>query len=311
MPRYFALSTYIRQRYGKRVQKIPLDAGFDCPNRDGTLSFQGCAFCSPQGSGTGLAATGQTLEQQWAHWSSRLFARYKTRSFWAYLQSFSNTHGPVEKLREVLERIAELPGLEGICCGTRPDCLDRDKLQLLAEQPVREIWLELGLQSCSDQTLALINRGHDSRTFARAAAQAADMGLKVCAHVIAGLPGEGPDAFLQTIDFVNGLPVAGIKIHNLYVCRGTALARWWGEGSYRPLDRDVYLGLLVRSLARLRPDIVIHRLNSDPQPGELLAPGWAADKQGLLEELAARLESRDIRQGQDLLNRRSSLTKPL
>ena len=298
MNRYRSLSTYFRERFGGRVQKIPLDAGFTCPNRDGTLSRLGCVFCNPKGSGSGLGAQGLSLAAQWDYWRERFSRKYKTARFLAYLQSFSNTHGPAENLARVLDQLAPLPGLAGLAVGTRPDCLDSEKLALLSAFPSEEIWLELGLQSSHDPTLARINRGHAAEAFTHMVTLAANAGLKICAHVIAGLPGETPAHFLRTIDFLNALPISGIKLHNLYVCRDTPLADDWKQGNYRPLEREEYLhSWLIPALKHLRPDIVIQRLTGDPAPGELLAPPWCSDKSALLSALHTALEAGDVRQG--------------
>jgi radical SAM protein (TIGR01212 family) len=222
------------------------------------------------------------LAGQWEHWRERLARKHKVRLFAAYLQSFSNTHGPVEKLAAVLAEIAELPGLAALCLGTRPDCLDGGKLALIADFPARETWLDLGLQSASDATLRRINRGHTAADFARAARAASRRGLLVCAHVMAGLPGEGREAFLATVRFVAALAesegaVAGIKLHNLYVARDTPLSRDWEQGAYAPLALADYAAWAAEALALIPPDLVVHRIHADPAPGELLAPDWAAD----------------------------------
>lgn len=295
--KYYTLSTYLRQRYGHRVQKIPLDAGFSCPNRDGTLSRQGCLFCNAHGSGSGLYAQGRDLASQWRLWRDRYLRRLGKARFIAYLQSFSNTHGPISKLREVLEEIVSLPDLAGLAIGTRPDCLDNEKLSLLAAQPLEEIWLELGLQSSNDHILRAINRGHDFRCLQRACELAASKGLRVCVHLIAGLPGEDKLSFLDSVAAVNALPVLGVKFHNLYVCRGSGLAALWRQGYYAPMNRERYVDWLIQGLALLRSDIVVHRVTGDPAPGELLAPDWAADKNALLACIRQAMADRDLWQG--------------
>lgn len=301
-PRLNRLAGHLRRRFGRALRKVPLDAGFSCPNRDGTLSRTGCAFCNPRGSGAGLFARGLTLRQQW----DRLRGPAPKHPGLAYLQAFSNTHGPLERLAAVLDETAALPGLAGLCIGTRPDCLDAAKLELLAAfrerlrgpgLPEPELWLELGLQSSNDATLARVNRGHGAACFADAARAAAHLGIPVCAHLILGLPGEGLPHFLQTVDFVNALPLAGVKLHNLYVAEGAALAALWRSGQLPPPTREEYLEWLCALLPRLRPDLVIHRLVADPAPGELLAPDWAGDKHAALDRLARMMEERDIRQG--------------
>ncbi len=295
--RYYSLSTYFRQRFGCRVQKVPLDAGFSCPNRDGTLSRAGCTFCSPHGSGSGLLAQGMELAAQWDHWIRVFEKRRRKFRFMAYLQSFSNTHGPLEKVEDVLRTIAGLPGCEGVSLGTRPDCLDGGRLELLEKYSSGETWLELGLQSANDATLARVNRGHDAAMFARACERADALGLKVCAHVIFGLPGEGHEDAMRTVAFVNGLPVRGVKFHNLFICKGCALARDWRAGLFEPMEHAEFVRTLLDGVERLRPDIVVHRLSGDALEGKLLAPQWAANKGGLLGSIRKEMVRRETWQG--------------
>jgi radical SAM protein (TIGR01212 family) len=305
MHRLYALSAHLRQRYGGRILKIPLDAGFSCPNRDGTLSLSGCIFCNPVGSGSGMAGRGLDIPAQWAFWRDLHRTRHGIDRFTAYLQSFSNTHGTVDRLAGVLDQLAGLPGLAAASIGTRPDCLDDDKLDLLAERRdalgLADLTLELGLQSAHDATLAHINRGHDAAAFADAARAAHARGLTVVAHVIAGLPcpggREGRDELAATVEYVNSLPVRGIKFHNLYVARATRLARLLEEGGYDPLTLDDYLDQLGHALLRLAPTTVVHRLNGNPARGELVAPDWAGNMRALHNAVRDHLESRDIWQG--------------
>ncbi len=296
-PRYNTLAAAFRTLFGRRAQKIPLDAGSACPNRDGTLSRGGCLFCNAAGSGTGLHHKGFGLRAQWDRLTPP--ARRRGDALLAYLQSYSNTYGPPERLAALVAELAALPDVSGICCGTRPDCLDAEKIAILAGAPVGHVRLELGLQSARDATLARINRGHDAASLARAVQQAAAAGLSVTVHLMAGLPGETPEDFFAGVEFVNALPVAGVKFHNTLVVAGSGLAALYAAGDYRPPARDAYVATVATAIARLRPDIVVERLNADPAPGELLAPDWAADKQGLLREIRDTLERRDIRQGDD------------
>ncbi len=280
------------------MRKIPLDAGFSCPNRDGTLSFGGRAFCNQAGSGTGLLHKGFDPRAQWDRLAAKFVNDPDEPHPWAYLQSFSNTHGPVEKLAAVLAQVAALPGVRGLCLGTRPDCLDPEKLDLLAAAPL-PVRLELGLQSANDRTLARINRGHDAACFARAVTGAAARGLDVCAHVIAGLPGETLEDFLATMDFLAALPVWGVKFHNLFVARGSLLERSWRAGEYQPMERAAYVAWMARAIPRLRADMVVERINADPAPGELLAPDWASDKSGVIRDIRQALKDLDTWQGRD------------
>ncbi|RQD55524.1 TIGR01212 family radical SAM protein [Desulfonatronovibrio magnus] len=294
---YNKLSSYWKKKFGTRVRKVPLDAGFSCPNRDGTISFKGCTFCNEQGSGTGLFNKDISLKDQYNLFREKLLKKNKSLKLAAYLQSYSNTYCSSRHLTSTLEQITDMKDLAVLCLGTRPDCLNREKCQILASFPAQEIWLDLGLQSSDDLTLQRINRGHKADDFALACTMAHNLGIKVCAHVIAGLPGENIHNFRKTINFINDLPVQGIKIHNLYVCRGTAMAQMWYQGEYTPLSLHEYISWTVQALSRLRPDIVIHRLTGDPAPGELLAPDWAAGKMAVLNDLNKLMAEKMIIQG--------------
>nr|WP_321260508.1 TIGR01212 family radical SAM protein [uncultured Pseudodesulfovibrio sp.] len=305
MHRTFSLSTYMRQRFGQRVQKIPLDAGFSCPNRDGTISRKGCVFCNPLGSGSGMRERGLSLAEQWAFWRDIHLGTHGIELYTAYLQSYSNTYGPLEKLAQTLTALDGLPGLKSLALGTRPDCLDAEKLDLLAEQKealgLAEVVLELGLQSSNNETLIHINRGHDAAVFAEATEAAVARGVKVVAHVMAGLPipqgREGQEELLATIEYLDALPIHGIKFHNVYVCRGTQLARWFEDGQYVPMKQLEFLENLSEAIMHLDPKIVIHRLNGNPQKGELLAPDWAANMRGMHNAIRAYFKENDVWQG--------------
>ncbi len=293
--RYLTLAAALRRRFGRRAKKIPLDAGSACPNRDGTLSRGGCLFCNAAGSGTGLHHKGFGLRAQWDRLTPP--ARARGEALLAYLQSFSNTYGPASRLAGLVAELAALPDVAGICLGTRPDCLDEEKIALLAGAPVAHVRLEMGLQSARDDTLSRVNRGHDAAALARAARAAAAAGLGVTVHLMAGLPGETTDDFLASVDFINALPVSGVKFHNTLVLAGAPLAALHAAGGYVPMARPDYVAAACEGLARLRPDIAVERLNADPAPGELVAPAWAADKQGLLRDIRDALERGDVRQG--------------
>lgn len=299
-PRWNRLSDYFHSRFGARVRKIPLDAGFSCPNRDGAISSKGCIFCNEQGSGTGLGLAGLSIAEQWEERCRPLLAR-GTRVFVAYLQSFSNTYGPIERLAAVLDELKGLPGLAGLAVGTRPDCVDEAKLALIArtceEQGWKEGWIEFGVQSSNDDTLARINRGHGRASAEAAIAAARLAGLEVCVHLIAGLPGEGKAEFLQSVAWASSQPISGIKFHCLYVCRGTALGELYAKGEYRPFTQMEYVEAVAEALPLLRPDIVIQRLTGDPAPGELLAPEWAAQSRDTANKILAELTRCDNWQG--------------
>jgi radical SAM protein (TIGR01212 family) len=301
--RIHSASLFFRMRVGGRVRKIPLDAGFSCPNRDGTLSRAGCGFCNPAGSGTGRHAAGQTLAAQWAELAPRALARDPKARLLAYLQAYSNTHASPQRLRHVLDEAAALPGAAGLCLGTRPDCLDigagEARLDVLAACGLPFLQLDLGLQSADEAVLARVNRGHGADIFARAARAAAGRGLYVCAHLMHGLPGAAPNDLERSVLFLNALPIAAVKFHNVLVCRGAPLADLWRAGRFAPPEREAYVQALVRALARLRPDIAVQRLFADPAPGELLAPDWAGDKQSALALARGELARHNVWQGRE------------
>lgn len=294
---YNNLAGYWKNKFGTKIRKIPLDAGATCPNRDGSISVRGCVFCNERGSGTGLHSEHNSLQKQYLTLREKLIARHGPLLFAAYLQSFTNTYCSPRRLHLLLENLKGLADLKVLCVGTRPDCLDREKAWILASFPCSEVWLDLGLQSSSDRTLSLINRGHTARDFAQACCLAAEAGLRVCAHIIGGLPEEDETDFLRTISFLNQLPVSGIKIHNLYICQGTDMEKLWKEKKYIPISREMYTDWVVRALEELRPDIVIHRLTGDPSPGELAAPAWAGEKMKTLNMINSKIQQRRIIQG--------------
>jgi hypothetical protein len=299
MDRYRSYNSYLREIFGERVQKIPLDAGFTCPNRDGTISRGGCIYCDPRGSGTGaMTRRGESLEEQIARGMERAREKYGASRFIAYFQSFTNTYGPVARLRELYDRALKHEGVVGLSVGTRPDCVDKEVFSLLASYKEKVlVWLELGLQSAHDRTLLQIHRGHDVACFDRAVAEAHGKGLNVCAHVILGLPGETREMMLETARHLAALAVGGVKIHSLYVVQGTPLAQMVERGEYRCLEREEYVELLLDFIERLPPAMVVQRLTGDPMPAELVAPLWMREKTRTLNLIAKRFEKRDSWQG--------------
>lgn len=291
------LATYLRCIYGQRVQKIPLDAGASCPNRDGTLSHHGCVFCNGEGAGSGFHALGNDIPSQWAFWQAKYAVKTKARKFLAYFQSFSNTYGPASRLLQMLEQTTLLPDIIGLSIGTRPDCLDPEKLDLLAACPLPEVWLELGLQSAHDRTLKRINRQHSVAQAAQAVHDAAARKIKIVGHLMAGLPGESIADFLDSVRWAATLPLHGIKLHCTFVPRHTELARQHAQGIYTPLSQQDYVQAIVTALTLLPPHILIHRLTGDPTPEELIAPLWTRQKSDTLNAISRHMLLYNLQQG--------------
>jgi radical SAM protein (TIGR01212 family) len=296
--RYNDLNTYLRSKFGCRVQKITVDAGMTCPNRDGAISTGGCIYCNDRGSGTGAHARGLSITQQLEQGKAALSKRYKAKKFIAYFQSFSNTYAPVETLRSLYEEAMDVEGMVGISIGTRPDCIDQDKLALLQELAGKHlVWVEYGLQSAHDSTLSLINRGHDSACFARAVEETQNRGIKICAHIILGLPGETRAHVHDTAKFISRLGIHGVKLHLLYVIKDTLLETMYQQGLYHCLTQSVYVNRVCDFLERISDDMIVQRLTSDPHAHQLVAPDWSLKKAEVLSQIYSELERRDTRQG--------------
>ena len=296
--RYYDLNTYFRSVFGCRVHKITIDAGFSCPNRDGTLSTRGCIFCNQRGSGTGAHAAGLSVTDQLRTGRLVLRRRFKAEKFMAYFQAYTNTYAPVEKLKAFYDEALAAEDIVGLSVGTRPDCVDTPVLDLLASYTDRYlVWLEYGVQSTSDRTLSLINRGHDFSCVEKAVAMSRNRGIKLCAHIILGLPGETAEDMRRTAEAVAGLGFDGIKIHLLYVVKNTALAALLADGAYCCLERQEYVERVCDVLERLPAGMVVHRLTGDPHPAELVAPAWSLRKKDTLAAIEETLRTRDTWQG--------------
>ncbi len=296
--RYNDLNSWLRGRFGRRVQKLTIDAGLSCPNRDGSVGVGGCTYCNAKGSGTGAWAQGLSVSEQLRGQIDRQRVRYGASAFIAYFQSFSNTYADVETLRRLYDEALAVEGVVGLSIGTRPDCLGTAVLELLEGYARRcMVWLELGLQSAHDVTLARINRGHSAETFADAAAAAHEAGLLVCAHAILGLPGEDRGMMRRTAEVVRSLGIDGVKLHLLYVVRGTPMEQLYLRGEYRCLEREEYADLACDVLERLPWSVVVQRLTGDPHADELVAPQWALEKTRNRAAIEERLVQRDTWQG--------------
>jgi len=295
---YYDFNSFLRKEFGCRVQKITLDAGFSCPNRDGTLSVEGCTFCDGKGSGSGALKRGETIVEQIRNGKARLIRRYKAKKFIAYFQSFTNTYAPVPVLKEAYDQALTDPDVVGLAIGTRPDCVDGPILDLIqAYGRTRMVWIEYGLQSMHNRTLERINRGHRFEDFVHAVRLTQGRGISICVHVILGLPGETKTDVLQTAEALNTIGIDGVKIHNLYVTKHTALARFWEVTGWQPIDRKTYDDWVVSFLERLCPNVVVQRLTGDPDPASLVAPSWAQEKQKILSLIDKIFRDRDTRQG--------------
>lgn len=295
--RFYDLNTYFRNIFGCRVQKITVDAGLNCPNRDGTISEHGCIYCNSKGSGTGAHARGLSVSEQLVSGKAVLSGRYGAKKFIAYFQSFSNTYAPYENLKNLYDEALSVEDIVGLSIGTRPDCINEPVLNLLQNYSKDYlVWMEYGLQSANDSTLMLINRGHDFECFRKAVELTKGRNIKICAHVILGLPGEDKSRMLETAKAVGDLQIDGIKIHLLYVVKGTKMEAMYLNGSFRCLEQEEYCEIICDFLELLPKEMVIQRLTGDPHRDELVAPMWALEKAKTLSLIKNTLEKRDSRQ---------------
>ncbi len=294
---YRDYNSYLRETFGCRVQKITLDAGLSCPNRDGTLGRSGCIYCNEKGSGTGAARFSGIFEQIRAG-KERLAGKYKAGKFIAYFQSFSNTYAPLPRLAAIYGEALADPDIVGLSIGTRPDCVSDETLDYLAGLAQSHlICMEYGLQSAKDETLERIGRRHSVADFIDAVERSRARKISVCAHVILGLPGEKTEDMLNTARFLALHDVQAVKIHLLYVIRGTALERLYRSGAYSCLSRDGYAAAAGEFIALLHPRMIIQRLTGDPHPEELVAPQWALEKSRNIEAIQTYMEKNGLYQG--------------
>ena len=290
---YNNFSSYLKTKYGGRISKICIDGGFGCPNRDGTCGMGGCIYCGERGAGEHIDPTLSIRDQV----SSALAADQRSRGFIAYFQNFTNTYAPINILKERYDSALISDRIVALAIGTRPDCIDDEIATLLASYSDRvDVWVELGLQSASDRTAELINRGYKTEVYRRAADILKSHGIPFVTHMIIGLPGENETDIENTVSLINE-SAWGIKIHSIYVMEGTRLAEMYRDGEYIPPSREEYVRLAAKTIASLREDMIVHRITGDCPDGMLVAPEWNRDKSGIIEEIRKTLERDGLRQG--------------
>lgn len=303
---YNSYSAYFRRRFGERVQKVAINAGFTCPNRDGKVGFGGCTFCNNEAFTPSYCQSTKSITQQIEEGIEFHRRRYRTASqYLAYFQSFSNTYAPIEVLRERYSEALSHPDIIGVVVGTRPDCVSEEILDYFAELAQEYyVTIEYGIESCYDESLRRINRGHDFACARRAVEMTAERGISVGAHFILGLPDESDEMILQQVVTINSLPLTTVKFHQLQIFRGTTLEREYDEHPerFRFWELDEYLDLMVEILRRLRPDIVVERFASEAPPRYHHGRNWGLVRnETLWAMLEQRLRSLNAYQGDKYL----------
>jgi radical SAM protein (TIGR01212 family) len=291
---YNNLSGYFRQKYGKRLTKICIDGAFSCPNRDGKCGFGGCIFCGERGAGEHIEPATSIREQV----SRAIDGASPDSLFCAYFQNFTNTYDTPENLKKKYDAALIDERIRVLAIGTRPDCIDEEIASLIASYKKNfEVWVELGLQTANDETALIINRGYKTEVFTRAVEILKKYGIPVVAHLIVGLPGEDIEDVKKSVKYINGLDIWGIKIHSIYVMRGTRLAEMYERGEYTPPTLSEYIEAAVHIVSHISPDMIIHRLTGDCPQGLLIAPDWNSDKNALIAEINRSLEANGLCQG--------------
>lgn len=298
--RYHSWNFALRQEFGEKIFKVPIDAGFDCPNRDGTVAKGGCTFCSVSGSGDMIVAPEAPLPEQFEKEIAMMHKKWpQVDKYIVYFQNFTNTHAPVAVIRERFEQVLTLPGVVGISIGTRPDCLPEDVVDYLAELNQRfYLWVELGLQTTFETTSNAINRAHDYQTYLDGVASLRKHNIRVCTHLINGLPGETIEMMQENVRrTIQDSDIQGIKLHLLHLMRNTRMLRDYHEGRLQLMRRDTYVSLICDQLEMIPPEIIIHRLTGDAPWDSLVGPMWSLKKWEVLNEIDQEMLRRNSYQG--------------
>jgi radical SAM protein (TIGR01212 family) len=296
--RFHTWNYEMRDQFNCKVFKVMLDAGFTCPNRDGSIAAGGCTFCSARGSGDFAGSRRDDLVTQFNTIRDLQHKKWPEASYIGYFQAYTNTYAPVSELREYFELVLQQPGVVGLSIATRPDCLPDDVVEYLAELNERTyLWVEMGLQTIHETTSQLINRAHDTQCFLDGVAKLRKHKIRTCAHIIYGLPGETNEMMLETGRAVGAMDVQGIKIHLLHLMKKTPMVKQYEAGLLQFLEMDQYVKLVIDTLELLPPEMIIHRLTGDAPRDLLIGPMWSQKKWEVLNALDDELKSRNSWQG--------------
>lgn len=284
--KYYSLNNYLHDTFGEKVYKISLNAGFTCPNRDGTIDTRGCIFCSKGGSGDFAESPELSITRQIDNGKKRVASKIKSGKYIAYFQAFTNTYAPVEILRKKFTEAVNHKDIAAISIATRPDCLGNEVIKLLKEiNCVKPVFVELGLQTIHEKTAEYIRRGYPLEVYDRAVKALKAAGINTVVHIIIGLPGESKRDMLKTVDYVCKSGADGIKLQLLHILKDTDLADEYYRGNIKTLEFDEYLDIIKSCLEIIPPNVVIHRLTGDGAKKDLIAPLWSADKKRVLNAI--------------------------
>lgn len=296
--RYHTFNYYLKTKYKCKVSKVIIDAGFTCPNRDGSKGYGGCIYCSEKGSGDSNVALKENILKQYYANKAIMDNKWPNSLYIPYFQSFSNTYGPLEKIQNMLEPFIHMDEVCEIAIATRCDCLQDETIKYLDSlTKFKPIWLELGLQTSNDKTGEFINRKYSFNDFVGALKKLEKTNIKVCVHVMNGLPNETIDDMLQTVKDIKNLKFDAIKIHMLHVLNNSILGKMYKDSPFEIISRQDYIELVVKQLELLRPEVVVQRLTGDPIKNNLLAPDWVLNKTTILNDIDKLMRKLDTYQG--------------
>ena len=290
---------YLKEKFGEKIFKVSLDGGFTCPNRDGTLSYKGCIFCSESGSGEFAGNRKNSITNQ-INEQIKFLEKGVDKKYIAYFQNFTGTYGNIDYLRTIYEEAIKHPNIVGIAIATRADCLSEEVLGLLSKfNEKTHLWIEIGLQTVNDKTAEIINRGYKTEIFTEKMKELNKRNIKVVTHVIIGLPNENKNDVFSTIDYINEQKTWGIKLHLLYILKNTGLFEYYKSNPFEIMKKEEYISLVTEIISRLDKKIVIHRLTGDAPWKDLYEPKWSTDKRGILNGINKLLKEKKIYQGKE------------
>lgn len=300
---YFSLNSYLKNKFGSKVVKLSIDGGFNCPNRDGSIAYGGCIFCSEDGSGEFAGDRNISITQQMKEQTSLLETKWPNSKYIAYFQNFTNTYDSVENLRKKYDEALSFPNVVGLAIATRPDCLNEDVLKLLQEYNSKTfLWIELGLQSIHEKTAEFIRRGYPLRTFDKAMENLNNRNIKTVAHLILNLPGESFENMRDSIEYVSHQGVWGVKLQMLNVLDSTELAKTYLSDSFYLRSADEYIELVSNLLTYLPSNVVIHRITGDGKKENLIAPKWILNKRYVLNGIQKYMKENELYQAKNCLD---------
>lgn len=296
--RYYSLDSYLKETFGEKLYKLSLDGGMTCPNRDGRISYGGCIFCSGEGSGDFAVSGNEDIDSRIETAKKMVSEKFSGEKYIAYFQSYTNTYAPVEYLRKLFIPVIEREDIAVLDIATRPDCLEEEKIELIAELAEKKpVWVELGLQTSNDRTAELINRGYKSEIYKKSVKDLHNIGVQVITHMIIGLPDETNEDIISTAKFIAGCGSDGIKLQLLHILKGTVLAQMYERNEFSALTEEEYISLVCDIIAVLPEKMVIHRLTGDGDKNKLIAPKWSCNKRRVLNLINHELKKRKIIQG--------------